>query len=306
MSAVAERQKLLALAAIFVSIILPVTGAQASPLSGSLSIGAEFDSNVSVDEAEINARQGDAAALFSAKLDWKAFDSKSVRLNVGYSYEGTQRHELKSYDLDIHQAAVGLSVKRGKTLFNIDRKFAHIRLDGTEFLNLNYLSPSVSGSISNDVYARLGYSYMRKAYMTSDQLDAETQTVFFDLYRSFNRKKGYVAVGLRQDHENATGPEYDYHAWQASVRAMVPASLVGASIKIRLSYAYGERAYKIETASIGERREEKRSTYGIALDAPLSMRLIFKPTFRYVDRTSNVPLFDYREHTVAGVLQYYL
>ena len=306
MPAVTDGRTFLALAGFLVCAALPLTAVRASPLSGSFSLGAEYDSNVSIDETDLNARQGDAAALVSASVDLKAVNTKSVTLNLGYSYDGTFRQNIKQYDLDIHQALAGLAVKRGKASFNLDYKFAYIRLDGGSFLNLNYVSPSLSGFISDRVYARLGYSYLKKAYKISDALDAETRTVSFDIYRLFAGRKAYVAIGLRQDDENATGPQYDYRARQASVRAMVPFRLVGAPIKLRLSYAYGERDYQNETPSIGERRAEKRSTYGVALDVPLIRRLTFKPSFRYVDRTSNVPLFDYREHTINGVLQYRL
>ncbi len=255
-------------------------------------------------KTDINARQGDAAALVSADVDFKAIASKSLTLNLGYSYDGTFRQDIKDYDLDIHQARAGLAVKSGKASLNLDYRFAHIRLDGGSFLNLSHVSPSVSGFVSDKAYIRLGYSAMKKAYRTSEALDSETVTMSFDFYRLFGGRKGYIAVGLRQDHENATGPEYDYRARQANLRAMVSARLVGAPMKLRLSYAYGERDYKNETPAIGERREEKRSTYGVALDAPLTRRLTFKPSFRHIDRRSNLPLFDYREHTLAAVLHY--
>jgi hypothetical protein len=33
---------------------------------------------------------------------------------------------------------------------------------------------------------------------------------------------------------------------------------------------------------------------------------MFKPALRYVDRQSNVPIFNYREHRVSAMLQYKL
>ncbi len=306
MHAVTNRRALPALALFLLGAGLPLSGAAALPVSGGLALGAEYDSNVSIDETDINARKGDAAALVTANIDIRAVDSKSVTLNLGYSYDGTFRQDIKEYDLDIHQGSASLALKRGKATFGMDYRFAHVRLDGDSFLNLQVASPSVSAFLTDRLYVRAGYTYMKKAYRTSTALDARTQYLGLDAYRFFARRKGYVALGLRHDDENATGPEYDYRAWQASARALVPLRLAKAPMKLRLSYSYGERNYSGITPSINAERREKRSTYGVGLDVPITRRLTFKPAFRYIDRKSNVPLFDYREHRVSAMLQYKL
>jgi hypothetical protein len=306
MHAVIDRRALPALALFLVGATLPLSCAIASPLSGSLALGAEYDSNVSIDETDINAHQGDAAALVAASVGITAVDSKSVRLDLGYSYDGTFRQDIKDYDLDIHQGTASLAVKRGKVTFGMDYRFAHVRLDGDSFLNLQVVAPSVSSFLTRNLYARAGYSRMKKAYRTSVSLDAKTQVMTLDIYRFFARRKGYVALGLRHDDENASGPEYDYHALQASARALIPFRVAGAPMKLRLSYAYGERDYSGITPSINAERSEKRSTFGAGLDIPITRRLMFKPALRYVDRQSNVPIFNYREHRVSAMLQYKL
>lgn len=306
MHAVTDRRALQALALFLMGAAVPLSGAEASPLSGSLALGAEYDSNVSIDETDINSRRGDAAALVSASVDIKAVDSKAITLNLGYSYDGTFRQDIKTYDLDIHQGMASLAVKHGKATFGLAYRFAHVRLDGDSFLNLQVASPSVSAFLTKSFYVRAGYTYMKKAYRTSTALDAKTQYLSLDAYRFFDRRKGYIALGLRRDDENATGPEYDYQAWQASARALIPFRVAKAPMKLRLSYSYGERNYSGITPSINAERSEKRSTIGVGLDVPITRHLTFKPAFSYVDRQSNVPLFDYREHRISATLQYKL
>ena len=298
------RRRLLPLAtAVACAACLPVE-AVASPLSGSISLGAEYDSNVSLDEGDINSHLGDAAVTLGANVDLRVIDTKPLRLRLGYGFDLTTHQDLEDFDLEIHQLTASASLRAGKASLGMDYRYAHVRLDRDGFLDLHFVSPSISGFVSKNGFARLGATYTRKAYRTSTKLDANTLQLTADFYRFFSKRKGYVALGIRHDAENAGGPEFDYRANQASVRAQIPFRAIKTAIRLQLSYAYGERDYRNVTPSIGERRREKRSTYGISLDAALTKRLSFRPALRFVDRQSNVPAFDYREHTVTTELRY--
>ena len=280
--------------------------AERSPFSATLSAGVQYDSNVSVDEADLNIRKGDQAALLSASAKLNLIDSKKATLRVGYDFDQTLYQDITDFDLQIHSFSAGGSYRLGKVILGVDYQYSHISLDRDSYLDMQIASPSVSMFVTNRLFLRGAYTYLRKSFVTSDKFDANTHMVSGDAYRFFARRKGYVAVGLRFDDEKASGAEYRYHALQGSVRAQVPFRVLGTNAKAKLSYTYAERDYLHDTPSIGEKRHEKRSTWTAGLDIALTKSLTLKPQFRYIDRHSNVPVFDYREHVITSTLSYKL
>ena len=194
----------------------------------------------------------------------------------------------------------------GKVTVATDYQYSHILLDNNSYLDMHMVSPSISGFAGDRLFLRAAYTYLRKGFVTSANLDANTDMAAFDAYRFFAKRKGYIAIGLRYEDENAAGPQYDYRGLQGTVKAQIPFRLLKSNARAKLSYSYGERNYRSITPSIGVERFEKRSTWNIGFELPLSKVLTFKPSLRFVDRDSNNPIYDYREHMITGMLSYKL
>lgn len=274
--------------------------------SATISAGVQYDSNVSVDDADISLRQGDEAALLSLSLRATPVDTKDWTLRVGYDLDETYYDEITDYDLEIHTVTAGVARRIGKVTLAADYQYSHILLDNDSYLDMHLASPSISGFATDRLFLRAAYTYLRKGFVTSENLDASTDMAAFDAYRFFARRKGYIAIGLRYEDENAAGPQYDYRGLQGTVRAQIPFRLLKANARAKLSYSYGERNYSSITPFIGVERFEKRSTWNIGFELPLSKALTFKPSLRFVDRDSNHPIYDYKEHVITGVLSYKL
>lgn len=294
-----------ALAALFLTSFSGQASA-ADRFSATISAGAQYDSNVSVDDADISARKGDEAALLSVNLRALPIDSRAVTLRFGYDFDETLYADITDYDLEIHTASAGLAVRQGKVTLGADYQFSHILLDGDGYLDMHIASPSISGFAGRNLFVRAAYTYLRKSFATSRNLDADTDMASLDAYRFFSRRKGYIALGLRYEEENAKGPQYDYRGLQGSVKAQIPFRLFKTNARARLGYTYGERDYLNITPSIGKERFEKRSTFNLGLEVPMTKVLTFKPSLRLVDRDSNNPVYDYKEHVITALLSYKL
>lgn len=282
----------------------PAMAADGGPLAAAVSIGAEYDSNVSIEQSDVNTRKGDIAALLSASADWKIVSDRNASLRVGYNFDQTLYAEESDFDLQIHGLSAGGSITRGKATLGADYQFSHVRLGGDKFLDMHMVSPSLGVFVAKRLYLRGAYSYWDKSFATSEKLDAKTHMIGGDVYRFFGKRKAYVALGVRYDDEDATGPEYRYRAIQGTLRAQVPFSFLGMDAKARFSVALSDRNYRNDTPSIGKPRRERRSTWNAALDLPLSEHISLKPQFRFIDRTSNLPVADYREFIGSTSLQY--
>jgi hypothetical protein len=305
-----SRFRSLVLSPFWSASLIAVSAAQpaiaADRYSATISAGMQYDSNVSLDEADLNLRQGDEAGLLSLSLRATPIDTKDWTLRVGYDLDETYYDEITDYDLEIHTVTTGIARRFGKLTIAADYQYSHILLDNDRYLDMHIASPSVSGFATDRLFLRAAYTYMRKGFATSANLDANTDMAAFDAYRFFAKRKGYVAVGLRYEDENASGPQYDYRGLQGTVRAQIPFRLLKANARAKLSYSYGERNYRSITPFIGVERFEKRSTWNVGFELPLSKALTFKPSFRFVDRDSNHPIYDYKEHVITALLSYKL
>lgn len=284
----------------------PAYGSEKPPFSATFALGAQYDSNVAVDDADINTRKGDLAALVQLSTNYNIIDSKNVQLRAGYDFDQTLYSDLGDFDLQLHRFALGASLDSGKTSFGADYAFSHVRLGGDGYLDMHMLSPSVTSFVADKLMIRASYIYLDKTFLDSDRLDARMHIGSVDAYRYFAGRKAYVAVGLRYDDEDAHAPELDYRGFQASARLMFPVSLAGLTAKARLNYSYAERDYRHVTTSIGEKRNERRHTAGLSLEVPLGGSFAFKPQLRYMDRNSNLLSADYKEYVVSSTLSYKL
>jgi Surface lipoprotein assembly modifier len=267
-------------------------------------IGAEYDSHVSAEPNDVTTSRGDKAALLSASATFKLVNTKPVTLRVGYDFDQTLYEDATDFDLQIHALSAGASLRKGKATLGVDYRFSHFRMNGDRFLDLHSISPSVAGFVSRRIFVRTALTYSEKSFATAVTLNAKTYAANVDVYRYFARRRGYIAVGGRYDYEDTAGLAFKYHGFQTNVRVQVPVSLFKQAARVRVSYAYNQRDYRYDTASIGAPRKERRSTFAATLEAPLSRHLTIQPQFRYVDRASNVAIADYREHVMSLSLRY--
>lgn len=281
----------------------PAPTARSTPLVAlTLGIGAQHDSNVSIDDADLNIRQGDGALLLSAGVTLTPLATPRTTLRFGYGHDEVRNESLTDYDLAIHAATAGISHRFGKITGALDYQYSHVLLGDERYLAMHMASPSLSLFATPHLFVRTAVTFVNKNFATVDRLDADTTMVGLDAYRFFARRKGYVALSLRADDEWTTGPEFRYGAWQAGLRTQLPFRVLGADLRARLGYAYQRRDYGEITPSIGAPRRESRSTWTAALDIPLGRRLTLRPQLRYVDRHSNVAIYDYRQRVVSTML----
>lgn len=282
----------------------PVHAADDLTIDARLAAGAEYDSNVAVDEADINTRRGDEALTLSGSAQLAYTAAKGLKFELGYDFDQSLHQEETDFDLQVHGLSASASLTRGTTNVSLDTRYRHALLGGENYLDLFVVSPSVTTRLAKRLALRIAFTAIFKEFVHSSRLDGSTVVAQLDAYRYFANRKGYLSLGLRYDSEDVAAPELDYSGVQASARLQFPLAPLGSRARLRLGYTYAERDYDAETPSIGRKRSEQRSTFTAALDLPLTERLTLKPNMRYVDRSSNLPLFDYREHVFATALEY--
>ncbi len=287
------------------ALIGAISEAQAGspPLLGlTLGVGAQYDSNVVIDDADSSRRNGDGGLLTTGTLSFAPVQTRKTNVRVAYSFDGVTNFKLTDVNLAIHGGSLALSRRMGKVTFGLDYQLNHIVLGSRPYLDVHLVSPSLALFVKPRLYVRGAYSYQSKNFTSANRLDARTSLVSLDAYRFFAKRKGYIALGVRGDDERASGPEFTYRAIQGSARVQIPLRIFGTDAKARASVTYSDRSYTNETRSIGARRSEQRSTISAGIDLPLGKRMTLRPLYRFVDRRSNIPVFNYRAHFASTML----
>ncbi len=272
------------------------------PFTLTLGIGARSDSNVSVDDGDLNVRKGDESLLLSVAATFTPLATKKTTLRFGYSYEYAHNRDLTDFDLAVHSTSASLSRRFGKLTASVDYQYSHVLLGEHAYLDMHLVSPALSAFATPHLFVRASVSYLRKNFVTADRLDANTAMAGIDIYRFFANRKGYVAAGFRVDDEWTAGPQYRYGAWQASAGTQIPIKIGKIEAKVRFGYTYQRRDYSEITLAIGEKRHEQRSTFSASFDVLVRPGVTFRPQARFIDRHSNVALYDYRQQMFSATL----
>lgn len=270
-----------------------VYAAERGPLSFELRAGVQHDSNVIVEQTDVNTSRADDAVLLGASAKYRFAKFGKTELSAGYSFDETAHANLTDYDLQIHRASLEGVTRIGKLTFGADARFFHILLGGKPFLDIQTASPSISGFISKRLLVRGGYTYVRKLFSTAKGLDADTHNADASASYFFMRRLGYINLALRYEQERTTDLTRAFDGLQVSGNVLIPGDRVLKGSKVRVSIAYRDRWYKNITPSIGAARHEERVSVNASADIPIVKNVILRPEFRMADRASNDPFRNY-------------
>lgn len=277
--------------------------AQASAQDGArvvVEAGVEYDSNVAIEEADLDAREGDGAAVFALDADYWLVED---RLRVGYNFDQRAYFSLKDFNQQIHRPSIGLRHRSGPLRFGLDYTYAHVRRGGDALFDLHTLTPSVAGRLDGGGQWRAYYSYAERTFDRSPSRDAEVQRLGGSFRQALGGRRSLTFTG-RLETEDAIDPALDFDGYLLGVAFRAPFPVAGRRGEFELGSTFRRRDYDNITPSIGERREEDRLTLSAAATLPLAQRLGLRGEYRYTDRDSNFAVADYTENRVSLRLVY--
>lgn len=275
-----------------------------APFSWELRTGIGYDSNVTIEQADVITRRGDASLNLGAAARYRLPALGKISLTTGYDFDQSFYEDLTDYNLQIHNFSLSATTPLGKASLSSDYRYFHMRLGNKPFLDMHMLSPAIGSFVTRDLYMRASYSYFDKSFATANGLDAQTHALEASAYYFFQKKRGYASLAARYEGETTRDPALAYDSLQVTTRLQVATDSLLQDSKLRLGFAYRTRAYRNPTPSIGVPREEKRYSYSIGADIPVMRGFFLKPEYRHADRNSNYIFTDYSEDTASLTLLY--
>lgn len=270
-----------------------------SPFSADISIGAEYDSNVSVDQVDTTTGADDVATTVDLELDFETDISSNTELSVSYSFSQSTRDEFSEFDVRSHFIAGEVTHEMGKTDIGFAYRYVSSKLDGADFLKLRQVSPFISKLFARKIFLRADYTYSEKSFNGRAERDADTHAGNIDLYWFLNGARRYWVFGYKYEDENTVSAEFDFKAHKLKVRYVQRLRFGHFDTKLRLGWRYESRDYSSITPSIRLPRDDERHRLEAEIEVPLSARLYTVLHYEYADFESNLASANYKQDIVS-------
>ncbi len=267
--------------------------------SAQVGVGLEYDSNVAVEEVDITSNQGDYAMTVDAGLGVKQELSKTAAAALTYDFSQSVYDEFSQVDRQTHMLGADLGLDFARVDPGISVYYINSRLDGSQFLDLYRVSPSVSGFLGRKWFARGAYVYSDKTIHDRQGRDATTNAGEADGYFFMRGLRQYFNLGYRYRNENAEADQYDYLSNTVKLRYIQRIELFSRLTKLELAWRYEDRKYRSDTPSIGEKRHDQRSRLRLDYEIPVFGNGAVQFYAGYADYQSNYAPADY-DQTLVG------
>lgn len=273
---------------------------RAAQYSAEVSVGAEFDSNVAVDELDASSSESDYAATLDGELAVDKPLSDNTELGLSYDFSQNLYREFKELNRQTHILGANLVQDYERLDAGVTAFYIRSLLDGESFLSLTRVSPSLSGFLGKRWFGRGAYVYSDKDLEQSPERDATTHAGEADLYFFRRGLRSYFNLGYRFKNENARAEQYDYHSHNIKLRYIHRFELPSRTLKLELAWRYEDRNYLSETPSIGEDRADKRQRWQLDLEIPVLKQAAVQIYSGYGDYSSNYAPADYDQLVVGS------
>lgn len=262
-------------------------------------IGAEYNSNVAVQELDASTGQGDWAVTINAQADVSGKPTDKLTLRAGYEFSQNLHQEFDDFDLTVHRGYGEASYDFTGITAGVVGNLAQANLAGDSYLTFTQVSPYLSRQFNDKLFMRVAYAATKKSFEGRPERDATSSAFSADAYIFLDGAKQYVSVSGKATAENANDDTLDYDAGSARVRYVQRFDAFDRELTFRAGAEYERRDYDAPTASIAAPRKDNRAGVDLSVEAPISGSVFVEAAYRYGDYQSNVATADYNEQVTS-------
>ena len=277
--------------------VAPPTSGPAFTFEGK--IGAEYNSNVAVQELDANTGQGDWAATLNAKADVSGSPLDKFKLSAGYEFSQTAHEEFSNLDITLHRIYGDSSYDFSGITAGVVVNVAQANLDGDKYLTVTQVSPYLSHQFNDTLFVRVAYAATDKSFDGRPTRDARSDAISADAYFFLNGSKQYIVISGKAIKEDANDNTLDYDAGSARARYVQRFPAFEREVTFRAGVEYENRDYDAPTPVIGAPRKDKRAGVDLSLEAPINENFFVEASYRYGDYQSNLATADYNEQVTS-------
>lgn len=287
---------LVSVLAMFVSTAVTAATKEQNSLDVSLTLGAEYNSNLTVDELDLGSELSGMVTNIDASFDWTIQPAEDQQFIFGYNIFQSLNEEYSEFDIRSHGLNLGYEWSPNDLSLGLDYAYYDTALDGEDLLTLQFITPSVSYMLSDSSLLRLAVNLMDKRFDVFTERDADTQGLNLSYYYFYNQAQSYLRWSIATQDEDAVSDELDFSAWVYSMSFSTPAEDLLDGAKFKASAQYTDRDYDNLTEAIAAIRTEQWTQVKLSLEWPLGSNIDLITAAEFNDRSSNLPSADYTEN----------
>ena len=275
------------------------------PIEVTLAAGLHYDDLVTVEEIDRIRDVSDGAVVLDLDLDYEKNFDQGTDLRLGYSLSQKSYFEESDFDLQIHNVSFGLKQNFESFDLGVETYSVHARLDNSELLDFQHVSPYFTRFLTRRLYLRGAYLYRDKNFPDNPGRDGNVHGADADFYYFLDSTRHYFVVGVRYEDEDTRDPAFDFNARQFDLRYSRRFDWYGdRPVRLRLDWRHEDRDYASVTPSIGEIRDDLRQRWRIRVDFPIRDKLTALLSYQYRDHESNVSSADFTDNRFEVQLEF--
>jgi len=290
-------------------------------------LGFGYDSNVNLgpDDTTFSIDDEDAAFGFlEIAGDAELFDNENATLRVGGTGFMSFYTDQTDFDLQaIRGWAQGTAKTSDITRVDLLYSYDYVWLGYDNFRGMHTLEPAFRIRIAPNLLTRVFYRWQDRDYAgspiiksldRSGQIDKYAIDQYLFLQNPLGEGPGLVRLGYRFRKSRAKGEDYDSEGNEVLFTTGLSMPW---QVYLTFDFRYEWRDYSSVNAldpfffglSAGppKARDDEILFTRLSLEKPVTDRVVLGASYRYLNRDSNIPIYDYDRHIVdlAATLTWY-
>jgi len=265
-----------------------------------LSLGAEYDSNVTLNAIDLASNLDDVAFVFKAKAGVKHQSKNKVMTKVSYTFLNKKYNELSIFDQQVHFGNLDISKRFERTTIGVTGRYLEAKLDGQNYVEVVQFSPYVAHYFGTKYFARMHYTFGDKTYKFRPERDGGVHAIGLDGYYFLNGTRQFITTGYSFKSVGAYEKQLAYDSHRLTVRYTQKIKLGSRDTTVSIYGRYEHRKYDDFNFAVGDIREDNRVRVGLSWKAPLPANAYIKVDLKLSDIDSNLAIVEHSK-TVAGM-----
>lgn len=268
-------------------------------------IGYGYDSNVSVDDVDLNTNVGDQFADIRLSGDVKFENASGTEFSAGLTLTEKRYNTFDRFDGSLALLSLSANKPIGDLEVSLTARYIDYQLDGDGFLDLTQLAKTFSWFPGKKTYIRVGYEYSDENYDRNPDRDNDRHEVNASLFYFINGLRHYVSVQAEAAAEQAEEEIFDNDLRQVRVSYHRKFDLFEKDATLKLRYRYQNRRYDEDlNPAIDAFREDDRHRYEVELDIELNRNWSILTEAIYNDYRSSLNSADYTQEVFQVTVAY--
>ena len=222
----------------------------------------QYDDNVVLEEQDTLSEEQDMSLNYEISIGRRFVFSPNIGFELGYDFSQSLWEKLPEFDFESHNLNTSTSYASGNWDADLSYSFNYSYLDRSALVATHNFSPRLGFVSKANLYTSASYSFSRNNFLSDNARDGVNHSWSLSQFLFFMENQAYALVSYGIDLEDTEDPEFDYTGHSALASVRLPGPL---KITANLNYSYNFQNYNNVTASIGERRFDKKHTLQLQL-----------------------------------------